>query len=129
MIDRDLQKRIEWDPSKPQTGTFSGIPGGVDIQDCAVQESMGSILDRTIEHLGTTDSMIILTRKVMLRAVKAMRDHGTIPPGVDQPELFRLRSGGAILPVGVDGLEVLKPVHSWQSDTVEMELPTPVVGS
>jgi hypothetical protein len=29
-----------------------------------------------------------------------------------------MRSGGAILPRGLDGLEVLKPVHFYQTETV-----------
>jgi len=119
-IDRDIQKNVERDPNKPQTGTHSGIPG-TDIQDCAVQESMGPIYDRSHEHLGTTDSLIIVTRRKLVNAAKALRDQGTIPPGVDQPELYKMRSGGALLPKGVDGLEVLRPIHFYETDTLELE--------
>jgi hypothetical protein len=34
----------------------------------------------------------------MLEAVKAFRDRGVIPPGVNNPELYRVRSCQAILP-------------------------------
>ena len=120
LVDRDLQRHIELDPTKPQTGTYSGIAGGADIQDCAVQESMGGVYDRTQEHLGTTDSMIIVARRVLINAAKALRDHGTIPPGVENPSLYRLRSGGALLPKGVNGLEVLRPVHFFETDSIEV---------
>jgi phenylpropionate dioxygenase-like ring-hydroxylating dioxygenase large terminal subunit len=121
LIDRDLQKNVEWDAGKPQRGTYSGIPGGADIQDCAVQESMGPIYDRTQEHLGTTDALIIATRRCLINAAKALRDQQTVPPGVDKPELYRMRSGGALLPKGVDGLAVLRPVHFFETDTLELE--------
>jgi phthalate 4,5-dioxygenase len=99
MIDREAQRTMT---------TYSGVPS--DAQDPMVQESMGSIYDRSQEHLATTDSMIIRTRRRLLSAARALRDQGTTPPGVDEPALYRLRSGGAILPKGVNGLEVLRDV-------------------
>ncbi len=48
--------------------------------------------------MGTTDSAIIQMRRVMLRAATALRESGTIPPGVDDPSIFRVRSGTAVLP-------------------------------
>jgi phenylpropionate dioxygenase-like ring-hydroxylating dioxygenase large terminal subunit len=121
LIDREVQANVEYEPTRPQRGTYSGIPGGADIQDCAVQESMGGVYDRTQEHLGTTDSLIILTRRTLIKAAEALRNDGTIPPGVDRPELYRMRSGGALLPQGLDGLEVLRPVHFFETDTLELE--------
>ena len=56
-------------------------------------ESMGPIVDRTEEHLGTTDQMIIQTRRRWLRAVRDMMEDGTTPPGVDQPELYHQKGG------------------------------------
>ena len=43
----------------------------------------------------------------MLGAQPAARHHqaGAIPPGVDQPEVYRQRSGGAILPEGTSWVE------------------------
>ena len=64
--------------------------------------SMGPIYDRSREHLGTTDQLIIRTRRRMLAAAKALRDEGVIPPCVDNPEFYRYRSGGVILPRSVD---------------------------
>jgi phenylpropionate dioxygenase-like ring-hydroxylating dioxygenase large terminal subunit len=92
-LDRELQR----------SGTsFSGIPGGARPQDMAVTHSMGTIYDRSREHLGTTDQLIIRTRRRMIAAAKAFRDDGVIPPGVDNPEFYRYRSGGVILPRSVD---------------------------
>ena len=45
-------------------------------------------LDRRIEHLGTADAMIIRVRRRLLEAARALRDHGTVPPGVDDPNVY-----------------------------------------
>jgi len=83
---------------------YTGI-GGIFQQDQAVTESMGPIYDRYHEHLGTSDSMIIRTRRRLLNAAKALRDHGQTPPGVDQPEVYRTRSGSVILPRSASWLD------------------------
>jgi phthalate 4,5-dioxygenase oxygenase subunit len=94
LIDRDQQRT---------KATYSGVPS--DAQDPMAQESMGLIYDRRQEHLGITDSMIIRTRRTLIGAAKALREQGAVPPGVDNPEFYRLRSGGALLPKGTNGLQ------------------------
>jgi phthalate 4,5-dioxygenase len=78
------------------------------LQDAAVQESMGAICDRTREHLGPADAMIIRVRRRLLEAARALREKGLKPPGVAQPELFRVRPVGAILPRGADWMEATR---------------------
>jgi hypothetical protein len=95
LIDREVQGAM---------ATYSGVPA--DGQDPMAQVGMGPIYDRSHEHLGVTDAMIIRARRRLVDAAKALREHGTIPPGVEDRSLYRIRSGGAILPKGVDGLEV-----------------------
>jgi hypothetical protein len=94
-IDRELQT---------SGATYTGIPG-IFQQDQAVTESMGAIYQRDHEHLGTSDSMIIRTRRRVIRAAQALRDSGTIPPGVDDPEIYRTRSGSVILPRSANWLD------------------------
>jgi phthalate 4,5-dioxygenase oxygenase subunit len=96
LIDREIQRA-----NRGPLG-YSGIPGRG--QDQAVTESMGVIYQRDREHLGVTDAGIIRMRRLLLRATRALRDHGTTPPGVDRPELYRVRSGAIILPNGVNGV-------------------------
>ncbi len=79
--------------------TFSGVEG-IAMQDASLQESMGPIVDRTKENLVSTDNGIIMARHRLLRAVKALVDTHTIPPGVD-PEHQRVRSAAIVLPPGV----------------------------
>ena len=57
-------------------------------------ESMGEVYDRTQEHLGTSDTMIIRTRRRMIDAAKALRDNGVLPPAWDDPKAYAVRTGG-----------------------------------
>jgi hypothetical protein len=41
----------------------------------------------------------------LLEAARAFAERGVTPPGVDRPDVYRVRSGGAILPEGADWLE------------------------
>jgi hypothetical protein len=71
----------------------------------AMTWSMGPIYDRSHEHLGTTDGLIIRTRRRMINAAKALQAEGTVPPGVDNPEIYAQRSGQVVLPRNVDWWE------------------------
>ena len=82
--------------------------------------SMGSIMDRTKEHLGTADATIIRVRRRMLRAIESFRDRGVTPPGVDQPELYRVRSCQAILPSDADWKTALDDWHNARTPEYPM---------
>jgi hypothetical protein len=86
LIDRKAQAEMK---------TYSGIPG-IRQQDMAVTETMGPIYERSHEHLGTSDSMIIRTRRRWLAVARAF-EQGVQPPNVDNPKAYRLRSGEVIL--------------------------------
>ena len=86
-MDREAQRRGE---------TFSGVEG-IAIQDASLQESMGPIVDRRKERLVATDAGIIKARHKLRKAALALRDHGTVPPGVD-PAHHRVRSAAVVLP-------------------------------
>jgi phenylpropionate dioxygenase-like ring-hydroxylating dioxygenase large terminal subunit len=86
---------------------YTGI-GGIFQQDQAVTESMGPIYQRDHEHLGTSDSMIIRTRRRLINAARALQESGTVPPGVDTPAVYRTRSGSVILPRSADWQEATK---------------------
>lgn len=87
-----------------RTAAFCGI-FSVPIQDKAVQESMGPILDRTREHLGRTDGMIAKVRQRLIAAAKALAEEGRPPPGVDRPDLYAVRSAIINLPKDADWVE------------------------
>ena len=95
---------------------YSGIPGRG--QDGAVTESMGTIYQRNAEHLGVTDSGIIRMRRLFIKQVRMLRDEGVTPPGVDKPDVYRVRSGAIILPNGVNGIEATQDLQ-WKALTEE----------
>jgi hypothetical protein len=100
LIDRKAQKST----------SYTGI-GSIFLQDQAVTESMGPVYDRSTEHLGTSDLMIIRTRKRLIDAATALRDTGKVPPGVDDPGVYAVRSGGVVLPSGADWVEGTKALR------------------
>ena len=85
---------------------FTGIPS-VRQQDAAIEWSMGAIMDRTKEHLGTADASIIRARRQLLSAARALVEDGTPPPGVETPEAYKVRSVAVVLPGGVPWMEAL----------------------
>jgi phthalate 4,5-dioxygenase oxygenase subunit len=89
LIDREAQRTV----------SYTGI-AEVFQQDAAMIESMGAITDRTLEHLAPSDRLIVVTRRRLLDAAKALRDNGTAPPHLDIPFAASLRSGDVIAPDG-----------------------------
>jgi len=88
LIDRGAQERDE---------IYTGI-SYIHMQDQAITESMGPIVDHTIEHLAPSDQMITRTRRRLLMAARALRDNGTNPPGADDPDVYMgIRSGERIM--------------------------------
>jgi phenylpropionate dioxygenase-like ring-hydroxylating dioxygenase large terminal subunit len=83
-----------------RTDLVLGIPFLVNLQDRAMTETMGSIYDRTQEHLGTTDAMVIFARRQLINAARALRDEGAVPANVDDPTLCRVRPASILLPEG-----------------------------
>ncbi|MET8212537.1 Rieske 2Fe-2S domain-containing protein [Streptomyces sp. NPDC005373] len=100
LIDRQAQK---------QKKSFSGVEG-IAAQDFSLQESMGAIVDRTKERLGTSDAAIILARRRLLAATEPAA-RGEDVPGVNSKH-HAVRSTSVLLPKSVpfqDGAaEVLK---------------------
>jgi len=90
--DRERQARDE---------EYSGI-AGVHVQDQAITESMGPIVDRTKEHLGSSDAMVIRVRRRLIATARSAAERGTSPPGVDRPDVYRQRSGGVVLEEAAD---------------------------
>ena len=90
LIDRSAQRAKK---------SFSGVKG-ISMQDASLQESMGRIVDRTNERLGTSDAAIIAARRTLLRAAEALADGGQPPIALD-PESQYVRSASILIPKGV----------------------------
>jgi hypothetical protein len=85
LIDRNIQR----------TQTFTGIKG-INTQDSALQEGMGPIVDRSKEHLGSSDKAIVALRRLMLDAIRAV-ERGDAPPGLDPQSHHHIRPYDAII--------------------------------
>jgi phthalate 4,5-dioxygenase oxygenase subunit len=96
LLDRQVQK----------TETFTGIDG-INLQDRAVQESMGAVPDRSKEHLGPADRAVIQARRLLLEAVRSV-EKGEAPRGV-APSYYTLRAAEAIVPQNTNWRTLLEP--------------------
>lgn len=76
---RYLQDRDE----QRQNETFAGLGRYIPAHDAYAIETQGAVQDRTKEHLGSTDIVIIEVRKALLSAVKQMQE------GYEAPGLLR----------------------------------------
>ena len=95
LIDREQQASGE---------SYTGMKG-FGTQDCAIQELMGPIADRTAEHLLACDAAIVKIRRLLLQTLK---DHaaGKLLPGMD-PASYRVRSGRFEAPKGVPFVDAM----------------------
>jgi phthalate 4,5-dioxygenase oxygenase subunit len=118
LIDREAQRN--W-------VSYTGIVG-IRQQDMAMTESMGPIMDRSREHLGTTDQLIIRTRRRLIAAARALQGSGTPPPGLENPELYHQRSGGIVLPRNVDWWEATRELRERFNAPVVTAAPRATAG-
>jgi hypothetical protein len=96
LIDRDLQRRK----------VYTGIVG-INTQDFALQEGMGPIVDRSREHLGTSDRAIIATRQLLLEAADAA-ERGEPLRGTDPSTYSRVRAVDLTIPLLAEWRKALK---------------------
>ena len=111
----------ERDLDAQKNSIYNGIYLLGNLQDRAMTELMtdpsGSepIYDRTKEHLGNSDLMVIAVRHQLIQAAEALRDRGEVPPNLDNPKLDRLRSAELKLPAGADWVELSKKYRDFDS--------------
>ncbi|HTE83709.1 MAG TPA: Rieske 2Fe-2S domain-containing protein, partial [Dehalococcoidia bacterium] len=72
----NLQNDFNIDYEAQKTRAVSGIPFAGNLQDRAMTETMGTIYDRSQEHLGTSDAMVIQVRRALLAAARALQEDG-----------------------------------------------------
>jgi len=99
-----------------RTKFFSGIPEFW-AQDAAVQEGMGPIYDRTQERLGLSDSGIVQVRRRLIEGAKAFMAEAAPPPGVLNPDWYRVRGAAAILPKSGDWVEDTQEIRRFVPGT------------
>ena len=86
------------DRAAMKAGDWTGIKGFTN-QDMACQESMGPIVDRTQEHLGTSDIAIIRMRRRMLEAVRRFQNGEPLIGLTNDIDWSRVKSEQLIMPI------------------------------
>jgi hypothetical protein len=59
-----------FDPHEQATATFTGMGADINVHDQWAVESMGTIQDRTREHLGTADKAIVQYRRLLRQEIE-----------------------------------------------------------
>ncbi len=97
-----------FDAHDQHTRTYLGMGDeDINIHDQWAVESMGAIANRTREHLGTTDRVIIANRRMLVQAIEAVQA-GQKAPGMADPVLAASMTG----PDTVDGIA---PAANWDT--------------
>ena len=97
-----------FDPEEQRTRTYLGMgEEDINLHDQWAVESMGAIQDRTREHLGTSDKVIMANRRVLLQAIETVRSGGAPPMVLGAEAAAALR--------GPDTMDCIAPAVSWQS--------------
>jgi phthalate 4,5-dioxygenase oxygenase subunit len=105
--------------------SYTGL-ASIHLEDLAITESMGPLLDRSSEHLGSSDVMVIRVRRRLIAAAHALRESGEIPPGAQNPAVYRTRSGSVFLPKGADWIAATENLRQAFVDHPELD-PNPKV--
>jgi phthalate 4,5-dioxygenase len=107
LIDRKAQK---------ERRAFSGVHG-ISEQDASLQESMGTIQDRTKERLLSTDKGIIMARRMLQEAAEGL-PNGIEPPALDATTQA-VRAAGVLLATSQDP-------KAWGKEKIEHVAGKPV---
>jgi nitrite reductase/ring-hydroxylating ferredoxin subunit len=86
LIDRQMQR----------TQNYTGI-SVIRTQDTAMTEGMGGIVERSLEHLGTTDAAVIAARRRLLTMARDLQN-GIEPSAALQPEIYNVRAVDMVSP-------------------------------
>ncbi|MES2940383.1 MAG: Rieske 2Fe-2S domain-containing protein [Pseudomonadota bacterium] len=95
-----------FDAKEQREQTYLGMgEEDINVHDQWAVESMGAIQDRTREHLGSSDKVIMANRRMLLKAIDDVQA-GRPAPGAADPALAAQMAG----PDTVDGIA---PAGSW----------------
>jgi hypothetical protein len=82
---RNIRNHYQQDREMQREVNFTGMGPNFVIHDSCATESMGSIFDRSQEHLGASDRAVIAMRNYLLRTVKAFAEGAEPPNLVSEP--------------------------------------------
>jgi phthalate 4,5-dioxygenase oxygenase subunit len=97
-----------FDADEQRTSTYLGMgEDDINLHDQWAVESMGPIQDRTREHLGTSDKVIMANRRTLLKAIDTVRAGGRPPMALGADEAARCG--------GPDTIDCIAPAERWQA--------------
>ncbi len=95
-----------FNPDEQRTGTYLGMgEEDINVHDQWAVESMGTIQDRTREHLGTSDKVIMANRRMLLGAIESVQSGGQAPGAADPALAPQMR--------GPDTVDGIAPAGTW----------------
>jgi nitrite reductase/ring-hydroxylating ferredoxin subunit len=83
--------------------TYTGMGFDINVHDQWAVESPGAITDRTKEHLGYSDRVIIAARRMLFRAIDEVAA-GHAPPGIEAAETMH----------GPETIDAVAPADDWE---------------
>jgi hypothetical protein len=105
---RNKSNRYLQDRESMKTWSFSGMGRIFNVQDVAIVEGCGEIVDRSKEFLGPSDKAIIAARRQLLRAIR------DVEAGREGPHVIRDNGANRFPQLTVES-EVLAPGADWQA--------------
>jgi phenylpropionate dioxygenase-like ring-hydroxylating dioxygenase large terminal subunit len=97
-----------FDPEEQRSRTYLGMgEEDINVHDQWAVESMGAIADRSREHLGTADKVIIANRRMLLKAIQTVGTGG-------QPPMALAPAAAAAL-TGPDTIDCIAPADRWEA--------------
>ena len=98
--------RWGFDAEEQLSQTYLGMgEDDINVHDQWAVESMGPIADRTREHLGTTDKVIMANRRVLIKAIATVQAGGVAPGIADAAQAAAM--------TGPDTVDGIAPAGAW----------------
>lgn len=95
-----------FNPDEQRSRTYLGMgEEDINVHDQWAVESMGPIQDRTREHLGTSDKIIMANRRMLLKAIESVQAGGGAPGVADAQFAPQMR--------GPDTVDGIAPAGTW----------------
>jgi hypothetical protein len=96
-----------FDPHEQEHETYTGMGTDINVHDQWACESMGAIQDRTREHLGTSDKVIMANRRVLIKAIEQVQAGARPPMALDAEQAAAL--------TGPDTMDCIAPAERWEA--------------
>src|SRR5665213_1455235 len=103
-----------FDPHEQATATFTGMGSDINVHDQWAVESMGTIQDRTREHLGTADKAIAHYRRLLRQEIEKVS-------GGLKPFMF-LDAAHARSIQGPATMDGIGPTRGWETFWMEVDV-------